>query len=384
MNAEHRDPIFDSLDQLAGLADRDVAGDRLPDIRRRVRATRHKRMAGAGVTAAALVAAGLGLSQLLPGTAQIDPAPPVGDLSQTVTIAAEARYSDQLRIQVMVDGRSTAYTGADGEPVAAGPLSFQVVVDGEVVQESQAADVSCERGGEVSTYAVTYPESSRRSVVASVSGPGEHVVEVRAPYCADGELVDDVTTTTVTTEVGEPVVRGERTADVDGDGQPDTVQVVSPAEGEPGAWQLVVDAGDGDAFSEALLETSEWVLQDPQDLDGDGAAEIVLAGGGGEFSMSVVYQVDGSTLRLVPTRNETGADEPLSYGVSETGPQNVAFQIQLIDEGFVSFRYLDAAPTRPAAVEVRRWVLADGTLTLQDATEPGCVDAEFVLSLGSC
>ncbi|WP_323792108.1 VCBS repeat-containing protein [Nocardioides sp.] len=384
MSSEHRDPIFDTLDQLAGLADGDVAGDRMPDIRRRVRATRRKRMAGVGVAAAAVVAAGLGLSQLLPEAAEIDPAPPVGDLGQNVTITAEAPYSDQLRIQVAVEGRSTAYTGADGESVAAGPLSLEVVVDGEVVDESPAAEVSCEPGGEVSTYSVTYPESSRRSVVAPVSGPGKHVVEVRAPYCADGELVDEVTRTTVTSRVGEPVVQAESVADVDGDGRPDTVQVVSPAVGEQGDWILVAQLADGAILSEPLPDTSEWGLPEPRDLDGDGTAEIVVIGGGGESWSAAIYQVDGAGLRLVPTLNESGQDEPLAYGVSEGTPQNVTFQIQLIDEGFMSFRFLDAAPTRPAAVDVRRWVLADGTLTLQDATEPGCVDADFQLTFGAC
>ncbi len=384
MNAENRDPIFESLDQLAGLADRDIAGDRMPDIRRRVRTNRRRRVAAVGVAAAAIVAAGVGITQLGNSPAPIDPAKPAGDLSQTVSIDAVPAYSDLIQIRVGVEGRSSAYTDAAGKAVPGGPLNYQIVVDGEVVKETNAADVTCEKGGEVRSYSVTYPENSRRFVAADVSGPGEHVIEVRAPYCADGELVDEVTTQTVTSRVGPPVVQEERIADVDGDGQPDTVQVVSPAAGEQGDWSLVAQLGDGAILSEPLPNTSEWGLPEPQDLDGDGAAEMVVVGGGGESWSAAVYQVDSLGLRLVPTLDEAGQDEPLAYGVSDGAPQDVSFQIQLTDSGFMSFRYLDASPTRPAAVEVRRWVLTDGTLTLQDATEPGCVDADFQLALGSC
>lgn len=148
------------------------------------------------------------------------------------------------------------------------------------------------------------------------------------------------------------------------------LQIISRAEGEQGNWELVVQLGNGTATSEPLPNTSEWSLPSLPDLDGDGTAEIIVVGGGGESWFARVYQVDGSALRLVSTRNEAGQEEPLAFGVSDSGPQNITFQIELTDDGFVSFRYLDASPTRPAAVEVRRWLLSDGTLTLQDSTEP--------------
>lgn len=384
MNAEQRDPIFESLDQLAGLADRDLTGDRMPDIRRRVRATRRRRVAGVGLAAAAVVAAGLGITQLANSSAPIDPAKPAGDLSQTVSIDAVPAYSDLIQIRVSVEGRSSAYTDAAGEAAPAGPQNYQIIVDGQVVEETKAADVTCEAGGEVSSYSVGYPKQQRRFVPATVPGPGEHIVEVRAPYCADGELIDEPTTQTVTTALGEQVIRDEQSADVGGDGQRDTVRIVTPAEGEQGDWELVVLLAGDTMISTLLPNDSEWSLQAPQDLDGDGKSEIIVTGGGGETWLGGVYQVDGTTLRLVPTLDEAGQEEPLAFGFSDSGPQNVSFQIELTDDGLVSFRYVDASPTRPAAVEVRRWVLADGTLTLQDATEPGCVDADFTLTLGNC
>ncbi len=384
MNAEHNDPIFNSLDRLAGLADDDVVGDRMSDIRRRVRVTRQRRMAGAGVAAAAVLAAGFGLSQLVAKPAEIQPALPGPDVDQVVAIDAKAVYSDLIRLRVIVEGKSTSYTDAAGDSVPAGPLNFQIVVDGEVVKETKAADVTCEKGGEVSLYDVSYPAKKGRFLTATVSGPGEHTIEVRAPYCADGHLIDEPSTHTVTTVEGEPIVREEKTADVDGDGQDDTIQVVSPAEGELGAWDLVVQRSDGTTISEPLPEESEWSLQDPQDLDVDGTAEIIVTGGGGETWLGGVYQVDGEALRLVPTRNEAGQEEPLAFGVSEGTPQDVTYQIRLADSGFLSYRYQEATPTRPAPVDVRRWVLTDGTLTLQDATERGCVDADFNLRLGGC
>lgn len=387
MSTEKRDPIFDSLDRLAGLADQDIVGDRMGDIRRRVRVARQRKVAGGVVAAAVVVAAGLGASQLLSGgPSTIDPAPPVpSGIEQRVTIDATPAYSDLIQIRVGVEGTSSAFTdAATGAAAPAGPLNIQVVVDGVVVQESKAADVTCEPGGEVSTYSVGFPAREKSFVPADVDGPGEHVVEVRAPYCADGELVDEVTTQTVVTSVGEPVVADELTSDIDGDGSDDTVQVVTPAPGEQGDTELVVTLADGTMVSRTLADTSEWTLDDPQDLDGDGTQELVLLGGGGESALFEVYQLDGSGLAAVPTLNESGSDEPLAFSLSETGPQNVSEIIELTDSGFVSYRYQDANPTRPAPVEVRRWVLTDGTLTLQDANEPGCVDADFTLTLGGC
>ena len=385
MSTDDHDPLFESLDRLAGLADHDATGDRMPDIRRRVRVARRRRVAAVGVAAAAVLAAGVGLSQLGSTPDEVQPAPPTGDLRQSVSVTAQARFADLIEISVSLEGRSSAYTDATtGEAVPAGPLRLQVVVDGTVVEETRAADVTCEPGGEVTTYTARYPENLRRSLTAAVDGPGEHVVEVRAPYCADGELIDEPTRTTVVTELGPRVVVEERTADVDGDGADDVVRITAPAPGDPGDRVLEVELADGTTTSQVLAEAAESALEGLPDLDGDGIPEIVVIASAGESTAYDVFQVAGAELRRIPTKTEAGADEPLAFGVSESGPQDVTPLIELTDDGFVSYRYLDPAPVRPAPVEVRRWVLADGVLVLQDATEPGCVDADFALRLGSC
>ena len=390
MNADKHDPIFDSLDRLAGLADADHVGDRMPDIRRRAREARRRKVAGAGVAAAAVLAAGIGLSQALPRKSEPQPLPTPDNLRQTITIDAEGTYADLVRVRVTVEGRASAYADpVTAEAVPAGPLYYRVIVDGEVVKETEASEVTCEQGGEVSSYSERFPRQADRAVAAYVSGPGEHVVVVHAPYCADGELVDEPAQVTVTTEVGEPVVEAEDVVDLDADGLEETVQIVSPAVGEVGAWSLEVSwgsgSGSGGGAGQPLPETSEWSLAAPQDLDGDGRLELIVTGGGGDSSAWQVYRVgEDRSLVAVSTVNQSGADEPLAYGVSEVTPQNETWRIALLPEGFYSFRAREASPSRPATVDVRRWVLQGDTLTLQDETTPGCWGADLALTLGGC
>ena len=388
MNANKHDPIFDSLDRLAGMADDDVVGDRMPEIQRRVRMARRRRVAGAGVAAVTLVAVGFGIWKGLPAERSTpDPAPDRPEIHQTVTIVADAVYSDLIHIRFTVEGASSAYADATtGDPVPAGPRLTEVLVDGKPVTSTDGGNVVCEAGADVTSYSQHFPKPNKEKFIpAEVSGPGEHVVEIRAPYCVDGKLVDEPTQVTVTTETAPPVVMNEKQGDVDGDGQQDTVQLFKPGPGELGNQELRVTWGGGDGVSSASVDNDMDRRLTLQDIDGDGRLELILDGGGGESVTWRVFRITADrTLEEVTTVNQAGDPEPLSYGFSDTGPQNTFWQLELLPDGIYSWRYQDASPTRPAPVDVRKWVLSTDTLTLQDVTAPGCVDTDFKLSLGSC
>jgi hypothetical protein len=386
MNAERHDPIFDSLDRLAGLADGDVVGDRMLDIRRRVRVARQRRVAAAGVVAVTLLAAGIGLWNNAPGESQQPQPAPAPELTQTVTIEAEAFNSTVLQVAFTVTGTSSAYTdNVSGDPVPAGPFGTRVSVDGGEPLGSDPGDVSCEAGGEVSSYSLRFPKKNPRSTYTfEVSGPGEHTVEVHAPYCADGELVDTPTTLVVTTAVAEPTVMSQLEEDLDGDGTPELIQLLVPAPGEQGDQELKVTWADAQA-SAPLTNDGERVIEPPADLDGEGRPELVLAGGGGEFIGWDVFRVTRDhRLVQVDTVDEAGRAAPLSSGYSDGTPLDRSWQVMYTPGFFVSWRAREPFPTRPATVDIRRWELRGDTLVLLDQVEDGCWQQDLSVTVGGC
>jgi hypothetical protein len=120
MNSEERDPIFASLDRLAGLADTDVRGDRMADIHRRVRVTRQRKGLGVVVAAALLSVVGVSAWQQLPSERSTPPittpttpttpttvttaAPTVTTPAPTVTTPAGFSIADQLKTDLDGDG----------------------------------------------------------------------------------------------------------------------------------------------------------------------------------------------------------------------------------------------------------------------------------------
>lgn len=387
MNAHDHDPIFGSLDRLADLADRDAPGDRMPDIHRRVCVARRRRTAGAGIAALAVLAGGTALWQVLPGDDKVPPpTPPRQDLKQTVLIDAVPDAGNHLELSLTIEGTSSAYVDPEtGDAIPAGAQSVVLRVDGERYDRFAGTGGDCEPGGEVSSYAASYP--ARRTLSVYVDGPGEHTLEVSAPYCADGELVDEPTSVTVVTEPDPPTVT-ERDADVDGDGSSDTVRLSVPAE-TSGAdtMRLTVTWAAGGTARLDLPYAVYSDLEEPRDLDGDGGAEVVVNGtsGGDSATWWVVRELDGRLVR-VPTVDASGAEAELLDWCTECGggPQNVDWVTTLRDDGFFDYRFVDAQPVLPAPVEVRRWVLSGDTLTREATASPGCLRQPGGLSLGGC
>ena len=383
MNAAYRDPILDGLDRLARLADHEVAGDRMPDIRRRARAARQRRVAATAVAAVAALALGVGLWKILPADDEPpQPVLPTPELMQTVAIQPVVVGTTELRISFTVSGRSSDYVTPDGSPVDAGPFGTRLSVDGEEVGGSDPGDVACEAGSEVSSYSLRFP-GDRGRYTATVSGPGEHEIVVHAPYCADGELVDVPTSMVVTTTVEGKVVDRAR-ADLDGDGKNELVELLAPRRGDA-ADALRVTWPDGETSASAL--SPDWVrtIDTPYDLDADGSVEIVLSGGGGEFLQYDVFRVAGDR-SLVPVQpvNQDGSAAELTAGVTEGQPLDVTWQVSWTPGIFVSWRAREATPQRPATVDVRRWTLEGDRLVQGDVVEPGCWQVDFSVTVGGC
>ena len=388
MNAAHRDPVLDGLDRLADLADRDAVGDRMPDIRRRARVARRRRMAGVGVAAAAVLALGAGVWRVLPGEDEMPLPAPQPQLEQSVSIEAEAVSSTILEVGFTVSGRSSAYVdNAGGTSVPAGPFTLQLSVDGTPVPDTpDRADVSCEPGGDVSSYSQHFPKKNPLSrYLVDVPEAGEHTIEVRTTYCADGELREANATEVVTSVPAPATVMDELRVDLDGDGDEERLELLAPGVGEEGDQELRVTWADGETSSASLPNEWERSFDTPYDLDADGPVEIVLSGGGGEFAGWDVFRVaeDRSLVRVTPVGRD-GSEAELSASISEGQPLDETWQVSWTPGSFVSWRAREASPTRPATVDVRRWVLEGDRLVLQDKVEAGCWQTDFSVTVGGC
>lgn len=386
MNAAERDPLASSLDRLAGLADAGPTGDRMPDIQRRVRVARRRRHAAIGVAAAVLVIAGMGIWQTAPLTRTTPPTPPHDDYSQQVHIDATPVSGDRMRLSITVEGTSTSYVDSGSTvPTPAGPRFVSVYVDGDRVERLPGAGGRCEAGGEVSSYSLVFPAD--RELEVPLSGPGTHTIEVRAPFCADGELVDDPTSIEVTADADPPTVTGI-SADVDGDGSPDTVRLSLPAStSHSDTMQVEVALASGRVDSIELARNEYAELLPARDLDGDGADEIVLSGSNGGDSgwWQVLREFEGALVE-VGTVDETGAKASLVTLCLECGggPLNQDWVTTLLDDGFYDYRFVDAQPPARAPVELRRWVLSGDTMTRLTATSPGCYVRFEGVTPGAC
>lgn len=377
------DPIFEALDRLAAAADRSVSGDRMPDIRHRVRVARQRRVAG--VAAVAVLAVGVGAWLGKPASDRdLEPAPEP-TLEQTVTIEADAVSATRLRVAYTVAGRSSAYTAGGGGSVPAGPFTMQLSVDGELYPGTpDPGDVSCRPGGAVTTYSKRFPGPTG-SYAVDVSGPGEHVVVVRTEYCADGELLESTSQTVVTIPEDAADVLDQKREDLDGNGFRELIQVRTDPEGGAGAQELRVSWQNGETSSAPLGSDYERGIDVPFDLDADGSVEIILSGGGGEFVGYEVFRLAADrSLVAIRTVNEAGQDEPLSSSYTDGFPLDETWQVSWTPGIVVSWRAREPFPTRPVTVDVRRWVLTGDTLTLQNEVEAGCWQVDLSVTVGGC
>ncbi|MEZ5094715.1 MAG: hypothetical protein R2731_00390 [Nocardioides sp.] len=301
-----KDPIFDALDRLAGVADTDPVGDRMPAITRRARVHRQR--------AAALTAAGAAAA-LAVGYAAITSLGPAGR-------ASDPGYATSS------PSPTTAPTSDPSAPTLPPPESARPSDD------------------------VGTPEGS--------NGPADNYRAVES-------------------------VR----ADVDGDGSAERLQVMLP-KAEAAAYDpresvtsdhisLVVWQNQGADFVAGMSGSVPTFAGTP-DLDGDGAAEVVLAFSGGDgFSMQV-WTASGPGTGLAPAEPDLGgAPSVLAEGSSLFGSEATATGVALADGRLVSWRRPDQA-----SPQVDTWVwqldgaalvpVSDGTkcFTPGDAAPTAC------------
>jgi hypothetical protein len=109
MSTQQRDPIFESLDRLAGIADADLVGDRMPHIQRRVRVARRRRTAGIVVAAAVLAVGGLGIWHALPSERAAGPVshPDPTTPTEAVETSPVDDFTTADRLRADLDGDGT-------------------------------------------------------------------------------------------------------------------------------------------------------------------------------------------------------------------------------------------------------------------------------------
>ncbi len=376
MSASERE-VLEALDRLAGIADTDPVGDRMPDIRRRVRVARRRKAAGVVAATALAVVGGLGVWQALPVA---DSEPDVvdnGAAGQRIEITAEP-VGDQLQISATISGTSSVYTDEEtGEPSDyAGPQSIEITVEGGQVAYSNRQGLDCRPTEERSSYTVTEPADGPIGV--PLAGAALTMVQVSAPYCDDGELVRSTQTLPVRIPgVPLPVTSRER-VDLDADGARETV--LMRTDEYSSVSELTVEWGSGETTTQYLTEPPQATLLDPVDLDDDGDLELLVAGGGGEYYEVVVFQVDPSAITAVRAESASGASRRLLSGADPS-----VWRVNADARGIVSYKLVDPEATSfPAEVRVRQWTLQGDTLVEGAEETTACVTFQPRFVLGPC
>jgi hypothetical protein len=379
MIGDQQDSIFESLDRLAAVADTDYVGDRMPDIERRVRASRQRKGLATVAVASVLAVGGVGIWHGLPGDNAAPPVhQPIVTPWQKVSVNAVTDGSRRIQISYSVTGKSTTYTDPEsGQHLRyAGPRTITVLVDGKVVRRSGEQALSCARGGRLTSYAREFGRQEPFSVPVT---PGRHTVVVQAPYCADGVLRPSADSAVVTTIGTHYTVFDTRRADLDGDGVDEVLRVLTPKDAEADQ-QLQVTWGTGEKTSASFPNTMETTLEDPLDLDQDGRLEVVLSGGGGDVTIYSVYVARPAALDKVTTLDDTGKALPL-----ESSSDPATWRTSVGPDGISSYRLTDPNATEPPFhVDVRGWVLKGETLTRSAHSTPACVVFQPSFSLGPC
>lgn len=256
--------VYEALDRLAGVADRHPAGDRMPDIQRRVRAARRRAAAGIAAATVLAVAGGVGVWQALPAT------------------------------------------------------------------EDRAPDV--------------------------MQRPTEK---------ADPDIVEPLP------------VADRRRADLDGDSRMDTLLVRSDKGSD--AAELEVRWGSGEVVG-ASFKLDAASLLEPVDLDGEGALEVLVSGGGGEYAEVVVWVVDQAMVTRVRSEDAAGRARPLT-----TDADPAAWQVHADSSRIVSYRLVDPETLDfPAPVRVRDWTLEGDALVEGRESRPACVTFQPRFVLAPC
>ncbi len=204
---------------------------------------------------------------------------------------------------------------------------------------------------------------------------------VKAPYCADGKIVDSTATTVVSTNLGRLHVLRH---------QPGSTSTATDGPRSCRSWcrttraateqLLEVVWGTGETTTATLPNVAETMIKPPIDLDGDGQAEVVVQASGGEYSEYFVFRATKDGLTQVDSVDAGGDPSPLT---SDADP--AAWKLDLGVDGFRSYRLIDPTPSdQTSPVEIRTWTLEGDTLTRSKDSTEGCVQYLPTFEVGKC
>lgn len=387
-----RDPIFDSLDRLATMADDDVVPDRMAGIHQRARVAHRRKAAGVVVAAATAVIAGLGVWQALPdGPRRPAPAPapapspsPTSEVWQEIEITRlEAIDTTHVALVYAISGRSYVYsdpvTGEEGG--YAGPSSVMVSIDGEFTDAGgEGGALICQASTTLRDYQATYHPRGDPYVLI-VDGPGEHEVVIEAPYCgADGKVVEQTVRKTFTTEAPAEPPLDELSTDLDRDGAPETLTLTLPPSGPA---QVKVVWGTGETTTVEALPDLDGGFAELVDVNANGRLDVVVSQGGGELEVTTIFLTDGHRLVPVETFDADGAELPLTTDGTDG---STGWRIFIGQDGLVlSYRLREAGGgSPPLPVEFRTWTMSGHRLTQSSDNQEGCLKADFTVSKNPC
>lgn len=422
MNTESPDPIFRGLDELAGIADNDNIGDRMPGIARKARIVRNRKRGAIAVASVAFVAAGVvGAAQVLPSFQTYVP-PPVGggptsavptpastptssstttskspsaapsstaskpaapgkSNGLTIDLTVNQIASKTLGVSARIHGTAPAWTGpAD----FSGPSSVELLIDGEdagrLFSNNEVGTLSCEAGTPKVDYDWTWAGGSDgKGAHVEVPSPGTYKLTVKAPYCgANGEVVANEISQDVTVTDSAMSVTDDEAVDIDGDGNPDQIKLKMPeadrVQGRSSHLVAEVTRSSGQKSEVILSGDGVPTIVDTADLNSDGVADVQIQASGESHAVwTVLTFTDGEVVAASPAgAGESSVDPPTSGETLDGRFQHV----RVLDDTLVSWITEDAwdrDSTAKAKATLSTWVLEGSAIYPADQTETVCI-----------
>jgi hypothetical protein len=389
MNTEARDPILAGLDELAGLADADHVTDRLGGISRKARANRIRTRVAGAAAVAVVVAGGVGVVQLLPdGDKDVQPTPspttPANPSGLTIDLNVNQIGRTTLGVTYRIHGRSPELVYAPNETAdVSGPISTRVLLNGEEAVGPVDAYVQCQAGTPKLPFDQTWSGDDGRGVIVTVPGPGTYEVSVQAPSCgADGKLVRNEATQTVTVTAPALVVADQASVDVDGDGRGDQVKLLTPSADQGGYSVAEVTRASGETTEVQVTGTGVPKIGGASDLNGDGVPEVEIVSEGQDRSWWTVLTYHRGEVVAAKsvlsgsewvTKLETG-DESESYD----GTTYPWFQVIFMRDGHLMYGKTGDAWDRKSEVQVTlfEWGLDGSDLSLGGPQGKACISPD--------
>jgi len=395
MNTEARDPIFRGLDELAGLADDDHVTDRLAGISRKARTNRIRTRVAGAAAAAVVVAGAVGALQLAGDDTNNEPAPApsVGTESPSPTASADPSAltidvtvsqlgRTTLGVVYRIHGTSHEWVYLPGETSdISGPKYTRVMLDGEEVGGSDGGDIQCEAGTPELAFDETWQGEDQRGVLVTVPGPGTYTIKIMAPSCgADGKLVPNEVSRTVTVTEPDLVVADQTSADIDGDGRADQVTLLTPVDQSQGGYAVAeVTRASGETTEVQITGTGAPKVGGTADLNDDGVPEVEIVSEGENRSWwTVLTYTGGEVVAARPIlsggewviKPETGATAEEYAGSTYRDFQVTFLRGSQLMTGFVGHAWDQQSD---AEVTLHVWGLEGAELSLGGPKETLCV-----------